>query len=122
MKLSEEDFEAIEARMREHIKADEHFEREDLPVADAVERFRGEGQDYKVELIEDLVKNPIPGPGETVSLYTQRALHRPLPRARTVPGTKRIKAVQAHQRRRRVLAGRRGPPDAHARVRDRLGI
>ena len=56
VKLSEEDFDAIEAKMREHIKADEHFVREDLPVADAIERFRGEGQDYKVELIEDLVK------------------------------------------------------------------
>ena len=70
VKLSEEDFEAIEAKMREHIKADEHFEREDLPVAEAIERFRGEGQDYKVELIEDLVKNADPAdPVETVSLY-----------------------------------------------------
>jgi threonyl-tRNA synthetase len=69
-KVSEEDFEAIEAKMREHIKADEHFDREDVPVATAIERFRGEGQDYKVELIEDLVKNADPAhPVETVSLY-----------------------------------------------------
>ena len=47
-KLTEEDFERIEAKMREHIKADEAFEREELPVAEAIERFRAEGQDYKV--------------------------------------------------------------------------
>ena len=41
--------------MREHIAADEHFERTDVPVAEALERFKAEGQDYKVELIEDLI-------------------------------------------------------------------
>ena len=41
--------------MREHINADEQFVREDVTVDEALERFRGEGQDYKVELIEDLV-------------------------------------------------------------------
>ena len=40
VKLSDEDFERIEQKMREHIKADEHFEREDVPVAEALERFR----------------------------------------------------------------------------------
>src|SRR5215216_3035058 len=66
-KLSEDDFERVEARMREHINADEVFERSDLPVADAIERFGSEGQDYKVELIEDLVENADPAhPVETV--------------------------------------------------------
>jgi len=55
--LSEADFPAIEARMREHIDADEPFIREDVPVAVALDRYRAEGQRYKVELIEDLVKN-----------------------------------------------------------------
>src|SRR5919197_6673353 len=55
--LSEADFPAIEERMREHIRAGEPFEREDVPVDDALERFRAEGQDYKVELIEDLVRD-----------------------------------------------------------------
>src|SRR5215204_6875167 len=41
--LSDDDFERIEAKMREHIKADEHFERDDVSVAEALERFRGEG-------------------------------------------------------------------------------
>ncbi len=55
--LNEDDFPAIEARMREHIEADEEFIREDVPVSVALDRYRGEGQSYKVELIEDLVKN-----------------------------------------------------------------
>src|ERR671912_87528 len=48
VKVSEDDFERIEAKMREHIKAAEAFEREDVTVEEALERFRSEGQDYKV--------------------------------------------------------------------------
>ena len=117
VKVSEEDFERIEAKMREHIKADEHFEREDVPVADAIERFRGEGQDYKVELIEDLVERD--QGVETGLALPQRPLHRPLPRPAR-PGHQAHQGVQAHQRGRRLLARRRRPPDAHARIRDRV--
>ena len=53
--LSDADFERIEAKMREHVKADEPFVREEVPVGEAIERYREQGQDYKVELIEDLV-------------------------------------------------------------------
>jgi threonyl-tRNA synthetase len=62
----EEDLHRIEERMAEHVKADEPFERRDLPAAEAVEQFRSEGQDYKVELIEDLIRDE---GAETVSLY-----------------------------------------------------
>src|SRR6478609_4781789 len=48
--LSEAEFEQIEAKMREHIAADEPFEREDVPAQDALDRFLREDQDYKVEL------------------------------------------------------------------------
>src|SRR5436190_2719610 len=65
--VSEADFEAIEAKMREHVKADEPFEREDVSAGAALERFVREGQDYKVELIEDLVRDE---GVDTVSLYT----------------------------------------------------
>ena len=65
--ISEDDFEAIEAQMKKHIKAGEGFEREELSVEDALERFRNEKQDYKVELIEDLIRDE---GVETVSLYT----------------------------------------------------
>jgi threonyl-tRNA synthetase len=53
--VTEADFPRIEERMRAHVKAAEPFVREDLPVADARARFLAERQDYKVELIDDLV-------------------------------------------------------------------
>jgi len=65
--LSEADFPALEARMQEHIAADEPFVREDVPVAEALERFRAQDQSYKVEIIEDLVRDQHV---ETVGLYT----------------------------------------------------
>src|SRR2546423_6398460 len=69
--VSEADFERIEQRMREHVAADEPFVRVDVPVDAARERFLAQGQDYKVELIDDLVRNADPAhPVETVSLYT----------------------------------------------------
>ncbi|HYN51469.1 MAG TPA: threonine--tRNA ligase [Thermoleophilaceae bacterium] len=90
VKVSDEDLERIEAKMREHIKADEGFERAEVPVAEAIERFRAEGQDYKVELIEDLVKDQ---GVETVSLY-RNGPFTDLCRGPHGPGTKRIKAFK----------------------------
>jgi threonyl-tRNA synthetase len=69
--VSEADFPKIEERMRAHIKAAEAFQRVDAPPAQARERFAAEGQDYKVELIDDLVRDAAPAqPLRTVSLYT----------------------------------------------------
>jgi threonyl-tRNA synthetase len=69
--VSEADFPEIEARMRAHIDAAEAFERQDVAVAQARERFVAEGQDYKVELVDDLLRNADPAhPLRTVSLYT----------------------------------------------------
>src|SRR6476659_9414484 len=62
----EDDFAKIEGRMREHIKADEPFERSEVTTAEAIDRYLREDQPYKVELIEDLVRNQ---GVETVSLY-----------------------------------------------------
>jgi len=90
VKVSDEDFERIEGRMREHIKADERFERIDVPAAEAIERFRAEGQDYKIELIEDLVRDQ---GVETVSLYSNDGFT-DLCRGPHGPGTKRIKAFK----------------------------
>jgi threonyl-tRNA synthetase len=56
----------IEERMAEHVKADEPFERRELPAKEAIEHFRAQGQDYKVELIEDLIRDE---GAESVSLY-----------------------------------------------------
>jgi threonyl-tRNA synthetase len=90
VKISEDDLPRIEAKMREHVKADESFERDDITVAEALDRFRAEGQDYKVELIEDLVKNE---GVETVSLYRNGAFT-DLCRGPHGPSTKRIKAFK----------------------------
>jgi threonyl-tRNA synthetase len=54
--VSEHDFEMLEAKMRAHVKADEPFVREYISVDEAVERLTNDQQDYKFELIEDLVK------------------------------------------------------------------
>jgi threonyl-tRNA synthetase len=90
VKLTEDDFERIEARMSEHIQAGESFERSELPAAEAIERFRAEGQDYKVELIEDLVRDE---GVETVTLY-RNGPFTDLCRGPHGPSTKRIKAFK----------------------------
>jgi len=88
--VSEADFARIEERMREHIAADEPFVRSELPAREAIERFRAEGQDYKVQLIEDLIRDE---GVETVSLYTNGPFS-DLCRGPHAPTTKRIKAFK----------------------------
>ena len=88
--VSENDFPAIEERMRAHVKADEPFVREDVRAGAALERFLAEDQPYKVELIEDLVKNQ---GVETVSLYTNGPFT-DLCRGPHAPSTGRIKAFK----------------------------
>ncbi|MDA3903724.1 MAG: threonine--tRNA ligase [Desulfuromusa sp.] len=63
-KFVPEDFPLIEAKMAELAKADQVVTREEMSRNDAIELFRGMGEDYKVELIEDL-------DAEVVSLYRQ---------------------------------------------------
>jgi threonyl-tRNA synthetase len=88
--VSDADFEEIEAKMREHIDADEAFVRDEVAVGDALERFLAESQDYKVELIEDLVRDQ---GVQTVSLYTNGPFT-DLCRGPHAPSTKRIKAFK----------------------------
>ncbi len=88
--ISDADFERIEARMREHVKADEPFVRTDVTVGDALERFRSEDQAYKVELIEDLVRDQ---GVESVSLYTNGPFT-DLCRGPHAPSTGRVKAFK----------------------------
>ncbi len=88
--LSDADFARIEERMREHIQADEPFMREEVAAGDALERFVREGQDYKVELIEDLIRDQAL---DTVSLYTNGPFT-DLCRGPHAPSTKRIKAFK----------------------------
>ena len=80
--------------MKAHIDADEPFVREDVSVKHALQRFLAEDQQYKVELIEDLVRDADPAhPVETVSLYTNGPFT-DLCRGPHAPSTKRIKAFK----------------------------
>jgi threonyl-tRNA synthetase len=90
VRITEEDLPKIEAEMRKHIKADEHFSRRDIPVGEAIEIFKAQDQSFKVELIEDLVKNE---GVETVSLYRNGDFE-DLCRGPHSPGTARIKAIK----------------------------
>jgi threonyl-tRNA synthetase len=90
VKVTEDDLEPIEEAMHAHIAAGEEFSRRDVPVAEAIEIFKGQGEDYKVELIEDLVaKEGV----ETVSLYRNGPFE-DLCRGPHGPDTGRIKAIK----------------------------
>ncbi len=87
---SEDDLERIEEKMREHIAADEAFERSEEGVEEALERFRGAEEPYKVELIEDLITDE---GTEEVSLY-RNGPFLDLCRGPHGPSTGRIKAIK----------------------------
>jgi threonyl-tRNA synthetase len=89
-KITEEDLPKIEAAMQEHIGADEEFSRRDVPVSEAIEIFRSQDQGFKVELIEDLVRDE---GVETVSLYRNGPFE-DLCRGPHGPSTGRIKAIK----------------------------
>ncbi len=79
-------FEAIEKKMEELAAADLPILREELPRDEAIALFRGLGENYKVELIEDL-------PDGVVSLYRQGDFV-DLCRGPHLPSTKFIKAFK----------------------------
>jgi threonyl-tRNA synthetase len=62
--FSPEDLEKIEAKMKDLAKANIKVERQVLSKADAIKLFQDMGEEYKVELIQDL-------DADTVSLYWQ---------------------------------------------------
>jgi threonyl-tRNA synthetase len=88
--ISDADFDRIEARMQRHIDADEPFVRAEVTTGEALERFRAENQPYKVELIEDLIRDE---GVDTVSLYTNGPFT-DLCRGPHAPSTGRIKAFK----------------------------
>jgi threonyl-tRNA synthetase len=59
-----EDMEKIEKRMKEIIKKNNPFVRKDISKAEAIELFRKMGENYKVELLQEI-------PDETVSIYEE---------------------------------------------------
>ncbi|MFP6665251.1 MAG: threonine--tRNA ligase [Deltaproteobacteria bacterium] len=82
-----DDLEAIEAEMKQLAKANLTIERRVEDRADAIARFRAMGEDYKVEIIEDL---PV---DEPISLYQQGDFV-DLCRGPHVPSTGRLAAFK----------------------------
>lgn len=67
-RFSEADFEKIEAEMKKIIKEDLPIERFELSRSEAIKLMKDAGEDYKVELIEDLPED------EVLSFYKQGEL------------------------------------------------
>ncbi|MGB3456418.1 MAG: threonine--tRNA ligase [Litorimonas sp.] len=63
--FSADDFAAIEKKMAFIINRNDKFERQVMDRDEAIEMFRGMGEDFKAELIEDLPE------GETITVYKQ---------------------------------------------------
>ena len=82
--FKEDDLPLVEEKMQEIIKADLPFTRKEMAVPEALAFFKAQGEDYKVELIEDLDV-------EMVSLYTQGSFT-DLCRGPHIPSTGMIKA------------------------------
>ncbi len=82
--FKKEDLPQIERKMNEIIKQDLPFVRKEMISAEAIDFFKGQAEDYKIELINDL------GVAE-VSLYTQGSFT-DLCRGPHVPSTGMIKA------------------------------
>jgi threonyl-tRNA synthetase len=87
--FKEEDLPKIEERMEEIVKAGLPFTRQEMTSREAMDFFKKEGEDYKVELIEDLG-------AEKVSLYTQGNFT-DLCRGPHVPSTGMIKAFHLNK-------------------------
>lgn len=64
--FSTDDFEKIEAKMREIVDADYPIVREVWQKEEAIETFRSIGEDYKAQIIDDIIP-----PGEPITVYRQ---------------------------------------------------
>lgn len=62
-KITEDDLPKIEEEMRKIVASDYKFIREDVPKEEAIHRMTKMGQDYKLELLEEI-------PDSVVSIYT----------------------------------------------------
>ena len=93
--FSDDDLAAIEARMREIIKADQPFVRAELPAAEALVVFAD--QPYKCEIIERVSSGAADdedsgeiGSGETISVYRNTPEFLDLCRGPHVPSTSKL--------------------------------
>ena len=116
--VSDADFEALEAKMREHVKAGEEFVREDVTPDSGARALQGRGPGLQGRAD----RGPRLQQRRRLRLALhQRAVHRPLPRpARALD--RPHQGVQAALRRGRLLARRLRQHDAHAHLRDGLPL
>ena len=102
--------------MREHVKADERFAREDVPVGGRARALQAAGP--AVQGRADRGPRQKRGRRDRLALH-ERPVHRPLPRPAR-PRHEAHQGVQAAVGRGRLLARRREPHDAHAHLRHGL--
>ncbi|WP_130807426.1 threonine--tRNA ligase [Senegalia massiliensis] len=86
-KFTPEDLEKIEKEMKKIVKQDLPMEKFVLPREEAIEFLREQGEDYKIELVEDLAE------GEEISFYKQGDFV-DLCRGPHLPSTKKVKAFK----------------------------
>ncbi|NLJ21176.1 MAG: threonine--tRNA ligase [Bacteroidales bacterium] len=84
--IRESDLPAIEAKMAELAAQGEKLKRTDISKADALKKFQTKGDEYKVELINDLQDG-------TITLYSQGNFT-DLCRGPHLPNTEKIKAIK----------------------------
>lgn len=106
--ITEKDFDRIEKEMKKIAKQNAKFERKAIERAEALEKFRAEGDKYKVHLIENL------GADETVSLY-QHGDFVDLCRGPHVPHTGFLKHVKLMK-----VSGAYWPVDVNAKPLQRV--
>ncbi len=87
-RFTPEDLEKIEKKMKEIAKKDLKLERVEISRDEALKLFKEEGQDYKVELIEDLPAD------ELITLYRMGDAFTDLCRGPHLVSTKKIKAIK----------------------------
>ena len=83
-----EDLEKIEEKMLEIAKDDKKMVRVEVSRDEALKMFKEEGQDYKVELINDLAED------ELITLYKMGDVFTDLCRGPHLESTKKIKAIK----------------------------
>ena len=89
--LTPDDLEAIEARMRESISADHAFARREIPLGDARSVAEGQGQTYKVEILDDLAaRATAAGEPTPITSFFEHGSFSDLCKGPHVPSTGRI--------------------------------
>ncbi len=84
--LSTNDFAAIEAKMAELAKNKSDYKRREVPKAEAIQYFEAKGDEYKVELLQELADGSI--------TFYEQGNFTDLCRGPHIPNTEKIKAVK----------------------------